>query len=313
VELGRTAEAEQEPGHAAGVLRNLMAGHFKGVADIRLRLNFQEEIAHLGAEQAREAAPGAVDGLLAGLDAEAARLMEGAPGEAQELYAAFRDQARAAAGSVAEGQAEAGTLVAAVRAAFEDFLSALRSRAEDDAAKPGPEPEEAEGAGEVLAAGPETASLISDVLDEPTDSATDPEQAGDVPGAPADPESPGTAGDVPDAPGDLESPATAGDVPDAPSGLATDPGPITDVPDAPADSATTPAAAFDWTALAGDMEAAFAAVLPGLARNMEQAAGVLPPLSEPSRAGRAYTKFLEMYLAAASGGAQGTPEVESEA
>ena len=47
-ELDPTAGEETEETEARGVLRLLQAGHFQGVADIRLRLNFAEELA--GAE-----------------------------------------------------------------------------------------------------------------------------------------------------------------------------------------------------------------------------------------------------------------------
>jgi hypothetical protein len=39
----------ETPSRAAGVLRKLAAGEFKGVADVRLRLNFADEIASAGA------------------------------------------------------------------------------------------------------------------------------------------------------------------------------------------------------------------------------------------------------------------------
>ena len=46
---------EEETREARGVIRLLQEGHFKGVADVRLRINFFEELA--GAELAEPSAP----------------------------------------------------------------------------------------------------------------------------------------------------------------------------------------------------------------------------------------------------------------
>ena len=41
----------QESDAEKGVLRNLLAGHFKGVSDVRLRINFFEELAAIEAAE----------------------------------------------------------------------------------------------------------------------------------------------------------------------------------------------------------------------------------------------------------------------
>jgi hypothetical protein len=54
VPVAKQPEAAPEyEGRAKGVIRNLMEGHFKGVADVRLRINFHEELT--GLEQSRVA------------------------------------------------------------------------------------------------------------------------------------------------------------------------------------------------------------------------------------------------------------------
>ncbi len=45
---------DEEDGDESGVIRNLLSGHFKGVSDVRLRINFQEEIAALEAAKLAE-------------------------------------------------------------------------------------------------------------------------------------------------------------------------------------------------------------------------------------------------------------------
>ena len=44
VEVTTPEAPKNEGGRAAGVLRNLEAGHFKGVADVRLRINFFDQL-----------------------------------------------------------------------------------------------------------------------------------------------------------------------------------------------------------------------------------------------------------------------------
>jgi hypothetical protein len=47
-------EADESEASDSGVIRNLLDGHFRGVADVRLRINFADEIAALEAEKAAE-------------------------------------------------------------------------------------------------------------------------------------------------------------------------------------------------------------------------------------------------------------------
>jgi hypothetical protein len=47
-------ESVESTESARGVIRNLLDGHFRGVADVRLRINFAEEIAALEADKAAE-------------------------------------------------------------------------------------------------------------------------------------------------------------------------------------------------------------------------------------------------------------------
>lgn len=45
IEVATPEDPKHEGGRATGVLRNLEAGHFKGVADVRLRINFFDQLA----------------------------------------------------------------------------------------------------------------------------------------------------------------------------------------------------------------------------------------------------------------------------
>ncbi len=52
-----------DDGNASGVLRLLQEGHFRGVADVRLRINFADEIAAMEKEQTAQVAADGVTGL----------------------------------------------------------------------------------------------------------------------------------------------------------------------------------------------------------------------------------------------------------
>ena len=52
-------------GRGRGVIRNLEAGHFKGVADVRLRINFHDELAQRAAARGGEALADGAESLVA--------------------------------------------------------------------------------------------------------------------------------------------------------------------------------------------------------------------------------------------------------
>jgi len=63
-------ETEDSGQRAEGVLRKLQEGHYKGVADVRLRINFHEEIAAAEAAAAASATSQAADDLTSAVNAE---------------------------------------------------------------------------------------------------------------------------------------------------------------------------------------------------------------------------------------------------
>jgi hypothetical protein len=58
------ATEQSEDGQAKGVIRNLLEGHYKGVADVRLRINHFEELAAIESAQLKALAEQEVAGLL---------------------------------------------------------------------------------------------------------------------------------------------------------------------------------------------------------------------------------------------------------
>ena len=71
------AGEEDDGDDGRGVLRNLLAGHYKGVADVRLRINFFDELSAAANESAATAASEEVDGLVGTVNTQIDTLLGG--------------------------------------------------------------------------------------------------------------------------------------------------------------------------------------------------------------------------------------------
>jgi len=124
---------EDEP-KAKGVIRLLQAGHFKGVADVRLRINFFDELQSLEHASLAEAAGANVSSLLDAVNAKVDELLDAGEltdeqtasvGEAHEAFTAAVQQL------VEDFQNGGGTntqpLVDGINTAFEEFVASLES------------------------------------------------------------------------------------------------------------------------------------------------------------------------------------------
>lgn len=132
---GDTPEIERENPHdrkAPGVLRLLEAGHFKGVADVRLRINFFEELSAGAAERAQAAAgersaklvetvTAGVDGLLdtADVDETTGELVAGAVGEFETGVTEALEEFTSA------GVPNADSLASGIQSSFDALISTL--------------------------------------------------------------------------------------------------------------------------------------------------------------------------------------------
>ena len=98
-----TAGGEKTP----GVIRLLQAGHFKGVADVRLRINFHDQLTAAATAAAKPVATEAAGDLVETIDAkldevaEALTLGDDGLAELADLKAAFGQSANEAAGAFA--------------------------------------------------------------------------------------------------------------------------------------------------------------------------------------------------------------------
>ncbi len=123
-----------DPAKAKGVIRLLQAGHFKGVADVRLRINFFDELQGLEHASLAAAAGTNVPGLLDAVSGKVDELLgagELSDQQAASVGEAFDTFSTAVQQLVADFQNGGGTNTQApldgIQSAFDDFVKSLES------------------------------------------------------------------------------------------------------------------------------------------------------------------------------------------
>lgn len=120
-----------------GVIRLLQEGHFRGVADVRLRINFAEELQGIQAESTRaaldEGLPALQEELNGAIDAFAAgeELTEEQASALQAAQEALNGQFGDLLAGDGETALSSSDVFAQLRTAFQDFLNALLPPQED--------------------------------------------------------------------------------------------------------------------------------------------------------------------------------------
>lgn len=124
------AEKEEVP----GVIRLLEAGHFKGVADVRLRINFFDQLSERAGARAATSAGEGFDSLVHDVNTKADELLGGLEldEETQAEVTALRDQLdadmqAAVKEATAEGKVDTSALSQALHSAFADFASGMQA------------------------------------------------------------------------------------------------------------------------------------------------------------------------------------------
>lgn len=186
-------------GQARGVIRNLLDGHYQGVADLRLRINFADELRALeqaGVDSALDLPVAELDELNAAL-AGVKELGEDLPDEVVAAIATVEDLVGQLAEPEGLGKDEALELIENLRQAFSDllavfqaFLDASQVEAEPNGEEPAAEGAAGEPIPEALAAGdpapeppaadpPETAPTVAATEEPAADQAPEPEAGPD--------------------------------------------------------------------------------------------------------------------------------------
>jgi hypothetical protein len=114
-----------------GVIRLLQEGHFKGVADVRLRINFHKELAAIEAGQLKAAAQEKIGGILESVGPGVGPLLASSepteePDGVSELREAFVETVNQLKEDfLAAETPSTDTLVEGTRSAFDEFVGAL--------------------------------------------------------------------------------------------------------------------------------------------------------------------------------------------
>jgi hypothetical protein len=105
-----------------GVIRNLLNGHFKGVSDVRLRINFADEINELQSAEMEKAVENGVSGLQDNLDSRIESFVNGNELTEEEIenINLAADQFRVAISSV-----DKSDLMSELKAAFDEFAVSI--------------------------------------------------------------------------------------------------------------------------------------------------------------------------------------------
>jgi len=254
VETGVVEQQDDEG--AEGVLRLLMEGHFKGVADVRLRINFYEELQALQNQQMAGAAGEEIDGVVEAVDGVLGTLP---PAETPQEGAGevLPEEESLDMGQIQQAFADA------VNEAKEEFVNS-------------DEPSQTELVSGLQSAFDSLVQSIRDFFAPPAETGTEeaPEETGGEPELVLE-----EVGNSETGPEGTEGPEGGEDV--LPVELVGEGEPVEEP-------------VFDVEAFIEELTAAFNAALAALTEALN-GVSVLPPLSEPSGNGRAYEKFLAIY------------------
>jgi hypothetical protein len=114
----------QENDTEKGVIRNLLAGHYKGVSDVRLRINFFEELAAIEAAEVQTVTAEKVDGVLESVGKVVMDFVDSENELTPEQNTSVIELHDTFAQAVGESQNEPAVDLTTV---FDDFVEALRT------------------------------------------------------------------------------------------------------------------------------------------------------------------------------------------
>ena len=114
----------QENDTRKGVIRNLLEGHYKGVSDVRLRINFFEELAAIEAAEVQTVTDEKVGGVLESVGGVVTEFLEGDNELTEEQSTSVLELHETFNRAVGESQNEP---VVDLTTSFDDFVEALRN------------------------------------------------------------------------------------------------------------------------------------------------------------------------------------------
>jgi len=136
-------DADISPTETPGVIRNLMDGHYKGVADVRLRINFSKKLNELNKTEANSVAEEFSVSINSELETgisiinENDNLSEDQAADIQGVFDQFSDSINTAFMEfTSTSDAGSDELINSVRGSYEEFKSALGSLWDEESPKP---------------------------------------------------------------------------------------------------------------------------------------------------------------------------------
>jgi len=161
VEIVSTDDTDGEK--VKGVLRLLQEGHFRGVADVRLRINFHDEISAIQAEKTGQATEDGVEDITETLQAELTAFLEANPPEeelaalideaSETMFASFESLAQVDA---SENSLQTSDVISGLQAAFDEFVSSINLGSETGSPEDSPDVAGSELIAETLSNSDET-------------------------------------------------------------------------------------------------------------------------------------------------------------
>ncbi|MFP6615832.1 MAG: hypothetical protein VCB26_05470 [Candidatus Hydrogenedentota bacterium] len=122
-----------ESGKTRGVIRLLQEGHFKGVVDVRLRINFHDEISQLGSQAVGEEFSEASEPFFAGVDEGFENLLTAISAtvdqttSATDLFDSFKTSINGLADAFLNGGgADFGSVASQIQTDFDSFIVQLQ-------------------------------------------------------------------------------------------------------------------------------------------------------------------------------------------
>lgn len=182
-ELKEALQAKVETGDGGqvqrgeGVVRLLQEGHFKGVADVRLRINFYDQLQAATTQKSNEALATGSESLVAAVDAKFGEFMDAfqLPDDAEGLMTDFQQAADGLIGALQDGSSDSTAVFNGLGEAFANLMTALQQYAPEPAAEDAGDTmetvpditEDAEGVEGTVAAAVDSGETASGVAEEP--------------------------------------------------------------------------------------------------------------------------------------------------
>ena len=136
IETGETGKVKDGVPQEKGVVGLLQEGHFQGVADVRLRINFHEQLQLMMSQKSGEVLQTESRELMIELESKVQSVGEEfqVAEQAADLLTSFKEQTEGLLGTF-EGGDDSSSVIGGLRDAFADLLASLQTIAPADEAE----------------------------------------------------------------------------------------------------------------------------------------------------------------------------------